>query len=206
MARDVLESYPIAITGYEGGLYAVGCARMSNDGECGGAPVAWTSFDGSAWERSRLDLSGGWSPLDVTAADPVLVLVGSTDWGTGSPAAAASSDGASWTESTIGDVGALDTVLPLDDGTLVAAGWSRDADGTDHGLVARSDDAGGSWSEIVTAPDESQFHAIDPSIDIAVGCAGSLYCWDGTPAAWALGTAQGSERVPATPRPSGATA
>ena len=71
VARDVLESYPTT-TVSEGGLFAVGCARMSNDGECGGAPVALTLLRRVGLEALAARPVARVEPLDVTAADPVL--------------------------------------------------------------------------------------------------------------------------------------
>jgi hypothetical protein len=184
---SVFEAYPITITGTEEGLLAVGCNQMSAHGECGGAPVAWTSSDGITWDRSRLRVTKGFSPEDIASMGRRLVLVGSTEWGVGAPAGATSIDGATWTTATLDGTGVLANGQALDDATLVATGWATDGDSVDRGRVAWSSDSGETWEDFTVAQTESEYTDISLLADtIIVGCVGSQRCWIGTPAAWAL--------------------
>jgi hypothetical protein len=148
-----------ATTPFDGRLVAVGSSARPDAPEADVDGAVWSSVDGIEWERVAapgLDGAGDQRLLDVLAAGPGLVAVGSD----GSSAAVwTSADGRSWArsapdEAVFGGPGdqVAAAVVAGPDGSLVVVGSDT---GTGDGDAAawRSTDGGAGWARVLPGGD-----------------------------------------------------
>lgn len=173
----------LAITATSRGFVAVGSTFVGDEADFA---VAWTSPDGTSWERS--ELPGDGRALAVTeVAGGGLVAVGG-----GGPAIWTSADGGATWEATLldalGDDGTLEHVVSSGD-RVVAMGVSS---------LAISQDRGVSWTQIAHA-DAGLPQNVEDLVVLADGSLAAVVATD--PGLVAYLSADGSSWEPAGPLP-----